>query len=60
MLPDPRMIEPHVVRDEIEHELETSLPQSFAQSAERGIAAEIPMHGVARNREAGSGDIARR
>jgi hypothetical protein len=30
MLPDPRMIGRHVVRDEIEHELEAALAKTFA------------------------------
>ena len=38
---DPGMIEPHVIRDEIEHQSQAALAEPLAQPGQRGIAAEI-------------------
>ena len=40
MILDPGMTEPHVIGDEIEHQLEAALLQPLAQPGQRGIAAE--------------------
>jgi hypothetical protein len=43
---DPRVIRCHVVRDEIEQQLQSALLQPLSQACERRGAAEIAMDGV--------------
>ena len=38
---DPGVIEPHVVRDEIEHQSQAALAEPLAKPGQRGVAAEI-------------------
>ena len=57
VLVDPRMIRRHVVGDEVEHQLQAALAQPLAQAGQRRVAAEVAMHGVAGDREAGAGDV---
>ena len=46
VLVDPRVIRGHVVRDEVEHQLQSAFLQPLAQTRERDIAAEIAMDDV--------------
>ncbi|TXT22908.1 MAG: hypothetical protein FD138_3355 [Planctomycetota bacterium] len=57
MLFNPRVIRSHVVRDEIEHQLEAAFFQPFSQPSERRVAAKITMDGVALDREPGAGNV---
>ena len=57
MLLDPGMIERRVVGDEVEHQPQPALSQPLAQAGQRGIAAQIAMHGVAGDGETGAGDV---
>ena len=57
MLLDPGMIEAHVIGDEIEHQLQAALLQSFAEAGQGGVAAEVLVDRVAGDREAGAGDV---
>ena len=57
MLVDPGVIRGHVVRDEVEHQLQSALLQPLAQTRERRIPAQIAMHGVVLDSEPGAGDV---
>ena len=57
VLADPWMIQCHVVRNEVEHQLESALSQPLSQAGERRIAAQVAMHGVALDGESGAGDV---
>ena len=57
MLVDPRVIRRHVVRDEVEHQLQSALLQPLSQTGERRVAAQIAMDGVACDGEPGAGDV---
>jgi hypothetical protein len=46
-----------VVGDEVEHQPQAPRPEALAQPGQRRIFSEIGMHGVAGDREAGSGDV---
>ncbi len=57
MLVDPRVIRRHVVRDEVEHQLQSALLQPLSQAGECRRAAQIAMDGVALDGESGAGDV---
>ena len=46
-----------MVGNEIEHELEAAFLQTLTQPGEGGVAAEIVMHRITGDREAGAGDV---
>ena len=46
-----------MIGDEIEHQPQAALPEPLAQPGQGRIAAEILMHRVAGDREAGAGDV---
>jgi hypothetical protein len=54
---DPRMVRGHVVRDEVEHQLQAALLEPSAQAGERRRAAQVAMHGVAVDREPRAADV---
>ena len=51
------MVQRGVIRDEVQHEAETALPEALAQPGQRRIAAQARMHGVAGDGEPGAGDV---
>ena len=57
MLVDPRVIRGHVVRDEIEHQLQSALLHPYSQSRECRVVAQIAVYGVALDGEPRAGDI---
>ena len=57
VLVDPRVIRGHVVRDKVEHQLQSAFLQPLSQTCERRIAAQIAMHGVVLDGEPGAGDV---
>ena len=54
---DPRMIRCHMVRDEIQQQLQSALLQPPSQTCERLGAAEVAMDSVGLDGEPGAGDI---
>ena len=46
VLVDPRVIRGHVVRDKVEHQLQSAFLQPLSQTCERRVAAQIAMDGV--------------
>ena len=48
---DPRMIEPGMVGDEVEHQAQTTLAQPLPQTGQRRIPAQTRVHGVPGNRK---------
>ena len=57
MLVDPRVIRRHVVRNEVEHQLQSALLQPLSQACQRRSATQIAMDGVALDGEPGAGDV---
>ena len=53
----PGVIQAGVVGDEVEHQPQAPCPEPLAQAGQRRISSEVGMHGVAGDREAGSGDV---
>ena len=51
------MIQPHVVRDKIEHQLQTAFRKPLAQARQRRIASKIRMDLVAGDGKSGAGDV---
>ena len=51
------MIGRHVVGDEVEHQLQAATLHSLPEPGESRVAAEVGVHGVAGDREAGAGDV---
>jgi len=56
---DPRVIQRHVVRDDVEHQLEPARLQPPTSARQRRGAADCGMRRVAGDREPGAGDILR-
>jgi hypothetical protein len=57
MLFDPWMIRRHVVRDKVEHQLQSPHLQPPSQARERRGPAQIAMHGVVLDGEPRAGDV---
>jgi hypothetical protein len=57
MVVDPRMIRGHVVRNKIEHQLQSTFLHPFSQTCERRGSAEIAVYGVVLDGESGAGDV---
>ena len=57
VLVDPRVIRRHVVRDKVEHQLQSALLQPLAQTGQRRSAAQIAMDGVVLDGEPRAGDV---
>src|SRR5262249_31246514 len=57
VLLDPRAIRSGVVRNEIEHQLQATLPQSVAEACKRRVSTEVLMDGVVGDGESGSCDV---
>ena len=53
----PGVIQAGVVGDEVEHQPQAARAEPLAQPGQRRVAAEVGMHGVAGDREAGAGDV---
>ncbi len=54
---DPGVVEPHMIRDKIEHQSQTAPAEPFAKPGQRGIAAEILVNVIGGDRETGPGDV---
>jgi len=54
---DPGMIDGRVIRHEVEHQPEATLPQAPAQLGQRLVASQAGIDGVAGDREPGAGDV---
>ena len=54
---DPRVVQRGVIRDEVEHEPEAALPETFAQPDQRRVPSQALVHRVAGDREPGAGDV---
>ena len=46
-----------MVRHEVQHQPQSATAQPFADSGERRVTAQCPMHGVTGNREPRAGDV---
>jgi hypothetical protein len=57
MILDPGMIESHVVRHEVEHQLEAASLHPLPEPGESGVAAERRVDGVTGDREARTGNV---
>ena len=57
VLPDPVVVGRHMVRDEIEEELQAAPAHPLAESRERLVAAEVGVDVVVTHRERGAGDV---
>ena len=57
MILDPRVAEPHVIGDEIEHEFQAALLETIAHSRQRCIAAKGSVNVVSGDGETGAGDV---
>jgi len=51
------MIQTRVVRDEIEHQFQSTFPQAIAQASQSCVCTKEFMHRVAGDRESGAGDV---
>ena len=54
---DPSVIRGHVVRNEIEQQPQATRAETLAQSCQRGVPAQLRMHGVAGDGEPGPSDV---
>src|SRR5262245_58273274 len=57
VVPGPGMVEGHVIRHEVEHQLQTPRLQTIAQGGERRVAYERLMHVVAGDGKARPRDV---
>ena len=57
MLLDPAVVRRHVVRDEVEHEPQPAPAQAFTQAGEGFVSAEVGVHVIVADGEAGPADV---
>ena len=53
----PGVIQPHVIRDEVEHQLQAAPREPLAQPRQRRVASEVGRDGIGGDRESGAADV---